>query len=216
MTLTGKPAAEVAAERKAALEQHAQILAALAEFGLSAYIDDPVVAIRLLVTQRDEARDNEANTLAEAQQFADERNEARRERDAYKASADKAALRCDKALRAELARTLDAETTGNCEREREAAGCNPADPLPAGEDTRRQTWESFRESGMLWMANRVLHVFGWAIVVEIDDATETIIGAHPRRCTWRGFSPESEARGFRSVSRFLRAAGATLADEADS
>lgn len=156
MSLTSKPAAEVASERKAALEQHAQILADLAEFGLST--SDPVGAIaglirerelveatarsyayrladprpglalarahetlaelgfadqgipevlRLLISQRDEARDNEAITMAQAQQFADERNEARRERDAYKASADKATTRCDKALRAELARAIE-------------------------------------------------------------------------------------------------------------
>lgn len=163
MSLTSKPAAEVAAERKAALEQHAQILAALAEFGLST--SDPVASIAGLVRERDEA-------IA----------------------------------------SIEGARTG----EHVPHGGNSADPLPPDEDTRRESWESFRAAGMLWMANRILHVFGWAIVVEIDDATDRILGAHPRRATWRGFCPEAEERGFISVSRFMRAAGATLADEAES
>lgn len=28
-----------------------------------------------------------------------------------------------------------------------------------------KTWEDFRESGLLWFINTILHVFGWAIVV---------------------------------------------------
>jgi hypothetical protein len=53
----------------------AAIEEALAGAGLTGY--DLVDAIKLLATQRDEARDNEANTMAQAGQFADERNESR-------------------------------------------------------------------------------------------------------------------------------------------
>lgn len=31
---------------------------------------------------------------------------------------------------------------------------------------KKQSWERFQASGMLWWANRILHVFGWAIVFE--------------------------------------------------
>lgn len=30
-----------------------------------------------------------------------------------------------------------------------------------------KSWEEFRESGLLWLINTTLHVFGWAIVFEI-------------------------------------------------
>lgn len=33
------------------------------------------------------------------------------------------------------------------------------------EQINRKTWEEFRESGMLWWVNRMLHLLGWAIVV---------------------------------------------------
>lgn len=76
-----------------------------------------------------------------------------------------------------------------------------------------RTWAEFRESGMLWWANRVLHVFGWAIVVNIDDETGEVLGAEPRRTVWRGFPPESEARGFKRVTEWARANADDLARE---
>ena len=32
----------------------------------------------------------------------------------------------------------------------------------------RKTWKEFRESGLLWFINTILHMFGWAIVVDVD------------------------------------------------
>ena len=33
----------------------------------------------------------------------------------------------------------------------------------------KKSWEEFRDSGMLWWINMILHTFGWAITVEIED-----------------------------------------------
>ena len=30
----------------------------------------------------------------------------------------------------------------------------------------KKTWEEFREAGLLWFTNMILHTFGWSIVVE--------------------------------------------------
>ncbi len=50
----------------------------------------------------------------------------------------------------------------------------------------KKTWKEFRESGFLWWINMILHTFGWAIVVDIDDNGE-ITAAYPARVKFRGF-----------------------------
>jgi hypothetical protein len=45
----------------------------------------------------------------------------------------------------------------------------------------RRSWEEFIDAGVLWFVNRILHVFGWVIVVEGDNAW-------PARTTVLGFT----------------------------
>ena len=33
----------------------------------------------------------------------------------------------------------------------------------------KRDWLEFRDSGLLWWINTMLHTFGWAIVFEFDD-----------------------------------------------
>lgn len=66
----------------------------------------------------------------------------------------------------------------------------------------RETWQAFRNSGLLWWVNRMLHLFGWAIVVELDDVGE-VSACYPTRCSFRGFTSEYEARGFRRLTNHL-------------
>ncbi len=88
----------------------------------------------------------------------------------------------------------------------------PSEPVEPGTN-RRQSWEQFREAGMLWSINRVLHLFGWAIVVSIDDGTGETVGAFPVRTEWRGFDRESEERGYRRVTEWMRRAADSVAEE---
>ena len=37
------------------------------------------------------------------------------------------------------------------------------------EPVTKKTWTEFREIGLLWFINTILHMFGWAIVVEVDN-----------------------------------------------
>lgn len=67
----------------------------------------------------------------------------------------------------------------------------------------RKTWGEFRDSGLLWFINTILHVFGWSIVVEQSDSEE-IVDAYPARVKFRGFSEESTTRGYRNVSKYLK------------
>lgn len=56
----------------------------------------------------------------------------------------------------------------------------------------RRTWEEFREAGLLWWVNRILHIFGWAICYDYEGP---VVEVYPAHCRFRGFSEDSETRG---------------------
>lgn len=67
----------------------------------------------------------------------------------------------------------------------------------------RKTWKEFRETGLLFFINQVLHVFGWAITVNVDDNGE-VTDAYPSRVKFRGFGEESIDKGYAQVTRYLK------------
>lgn len=67
----------------------------------------------------------------------------------------------------------------------------------------KKSWKEFRESGLLWWINMILHTFGWAIVIEIDDETKEITTAYPARVRFRGFDLKSNDEGYIKVSKYL-------------
>ena len=77
---------------------------------------------------------------------------------------------------------------------------------------RPQTWETFRATGLLWWINRILHTFGWAITIVLDD-DGTVLNAYPARVRFRGFSEESESAGFINVTGYMASQADTLAME---
>lgn len=64
------------------------------------------------------------------------------------------------------------------------------------------TWEEFAAAGLFWWINRTLHLFGWALVREIDG--DVVTRVYPARCRFRGFDEETEADGFRRLTAHLR------------
>ena len=67
----------------------------------------------------------------------------------------------------------------------------------------KKTWKEFRETGLLFYINQILHVFGWAIVVDIDD-TGNIVNAFPARVKFRGFSDDVIDKGYTQVTQYLK------------
>jgi len=67
----------------------------------------------------------------------------------------------------------------------------------------KKTWKEFRETGLLFYMNQILHVFGWAIVVEVDD-TGNIVNVYPARVKFRGFSTDAIDRGYTRVTQYLK------------
>ena len=65
------------------------------------------------------------------------------------------------------------------------------------------TWKEFSESGLLFYINQILHVFGIAIVTDVDDAGN-ITDVYPARVTFRGFGDESIVRGYKRLGQFVK------------
>tara|TARA_R110000772_G_C13310322_1_gene440419 strand:- start:24817 stop:25068 length:252 start_codon:yes stop_codon:yes gene_type:complete len=78
----------------------------------------------------------------------------------------------------------------------------------------KKTWEEFRSSKMLWVTNRVLHMFGWAIVTEIDMDSGKVFNCYPARVKFRGFTERSETEGFIGLSEYMAENAETLLKEA--
>lgn len=76
-----------------------------------------------------------------------------------------------------------------------------------------QKWETFRDAGLLWFMNRLLHVFGWAIVLETQAGK--VIKAYPCRTGYRGFQPELDDEGFKKVSQYMVDTSEALNKEAN-
>lgn len=65
----------------------------------------------------------------------------------------------------------------------------------------KKTWEEFRESGMLFVANTILHFFGWALVVNIENGH--LVEVYPARVEYRGFSEEVTETCHKRVAKYL-------------
>lgn len=66
---------------------------------------------------------------------------------------------------------------------------------------KKKTWDEFRETGLLWFINTILHLFGWAIVVEIEN--NKVVDAYPARVRFRGFSEEINSKGYKEITHYL-------------
>lgn len=77
-----------------------------------------------------------------------------------------------------------------------------------------KTWNDFRDSGLFWFINTILHAFGWSIIVEIDNETNNIIGAYPARVKFRGFDEKSNTEGYIKLSQYMKDNSEELLKEA--
>nr|WP_315022911.1 hypothetical protein [uncultured Aminipila sp.] len=66
----------------------------------------------------------------------------------------------------------------------------------------KKEWEEFRKTGLLWLINQTLHLFGGAIVVEVNE-DGSISNAYPARVKFRGFTEDCNTEGYIKVSEYL-------------
>lgn len=72
------------------------------------------------------------------------------------------------------------------------------------DNTFNTSWQQFRETGLFLFVNHFLHIFGWCIVLEVDDDSGEVLKSYPQRCEYSGFSEESTERAFKRVREFLK------------
>ena len=65
----------------------------------------------------------------------------------------------------------------------------------------KRTWEEFKDTKLLWFINTILHAFGWAIAIEMEDGVVTDV--YPARVTFRGFSEKSNTEGYIGLSEYM-------------
>lgn len=63
------------------------------------------------------------------------------------------------------------------------------------------SWKEFKNSGMLWWINMILHTFGLAIVYDMEDGE--IKDVYPARVKYRGFGEKNNADGYIKVSEYI-------------
>lgn len=81
----------------------------------------------------------------------------------------------------------------------------------------KRTWEEFRNNKLLWFINTILHLFGWAIVCELDENDSSKIKeAYPARVKFRGFSESSNTEGYLKLTEYLMNNSKELFDEIDN
>ncbi len=78
----------------------------------------------------------------------------------------------------------------------------------------KKEWSEFRSTGLLLIINQFLHIFGWAIVFQIDDTTGEVKEVYPARVKFRGFDHESQAEAYQKISQFMEDNAKELNQEA--
>lgn len=75
----------------------------------------------------------------------------------------------------------------------------------------KKSWEEFRATGLLMFINSFLHIFGWSIVMDIEN--EKVTSVYPARVKFRGFSEESQTKAYNKLAYYLKENGNKLYDE---
>ena len=74
------------------------------------------------------------------------------------------------------------------------------------------SWKEFKDSGILWWINMILHTFGLAIVLDMEDGE--IKDVYPARVKCRGFDERNNAIGYLKVSKYMNEISEEILKEA--
>lgn len=70
----------------------------------------------------------------------------------------------------------------------------------------KKTWDEFKSAGLLWLVNIILHIFGWAIVIDGDkdeNGNFVIKTVYPARTRYRGFPEEVNDCGYKNITDYM-------------
>jgi hypothetical protein len=77
----------------------------------------------------------------------------------------------------------------------------------------KKSWAEFRETGLFAFINSILHVFGWCLVVEVDNDTQQVTDCYPARTIFRGFSEADQDEYYSKIGKYLKENAAEIANE---
>jgi hypothetical protein len=66
----------------------------------------------------------------------------------------------------------------------------------------KKEWQEFRDTGLVVIINQILHIFGWALVFDIDD-DGIIQSVFPARVKFRGFGSTSTIEAYKKLSQYM-------------
>lgn len=78
----------------------------------------------------------------------------------------------------------------------------------------KKTWNEFRETGLFLFVNSILHAFGWALVVEVEN--DEVKSCYPARVKFRGFNEADTAESHKRIGKYLKENAHELENEANS
>jgi len=78
----------------------------------------------------------------------------------------------------------------------------------------KKEWSEFRSTGLVLIVNQILHIFGWALVFEIEN--DEIKNVYPARVKFRGFDKKSTDESYQKLSKYMLDNAKELNDEAQS
>lgn len=67
----------------------------------------------------------------------------------------------------------------------------------------KKEWKEFRSTGLFLIVNQLLHVFGWALVMEFDTKGK-MTTVFPARVKYRGFTDDVQTKGYQMVLKYLK------------
>ena len=71
-----------------------------------------------------------------------------------------------------------------------------------------KSWDEFRKTGLFMFVNTILHAFGWALVVEVENYKELgdnapVTRCYPARVKFRGFDHEDQSEMHKRIGAYL-------------
>ena len=78
----------------------------------------------------------------------------------------------------------------------------------------KKTWEEFRDNGLLFVTNQMLHTFGYALIYNFDE-DGNISEVYTARTKFRGFSDKQIEEGYKKISKYIKDNAEELEKEAN-
>lgn len=75
-----------------------------------------------------------------------------------------------------------------------------------------ERWEKFRKAGLLQFVNAILHVFGYALYIVLNE-NNNVQSAYPARCSFRGFDEKSNTEMYYRLGKYIEENGQSIVNE---